>query len=197
MEPAESTDEFSVGDTVEAQWKGRAEWWEGTVESVGELTLAGDHVFDGYLDQPAETAAALRDGWLWTGDLARIGDDGLWRIVGRRKELFISGGENVYPAEIEQAVVATTPAASCAVVSVPDPRWGEVGVAVITGCDWPVDQLRRALKSHLAGYKQPRYVLHCTELPTTGAGKIDKPALRRRAIEELELEETHETAATG
>ncbi len=165
--------------------------------AVGELTLAGDHVFAGYLNQPDETRAALRDGWLWTGDLARMGDDGLWRIVGRRKEMFISGGENVYPAEVEQAIVANTPAAQCAVISIPDARWGEVGVAIITDCEWLTEQMRSALKPHLAGYKLPRHVLHCTELPTTGAGKIDKPALRRWAITALNLEETHEPAATG
>lgn len=165
--------------------------------AVGELTLAGDHVFDGYLGQPDETEAALRNGWLWTGDLARVGEDGLWRIVGRRKELFISGGENVYPAEVEQAVVTHTPATQCAVLPVPDARWGEAGVAAVAGCDWPIEQLREALKPHLAGYKIPRHVLHLTELPTTGAGKIDKPALRRRAMTVLNLEETHEPAASG
>ena len=164
---------------------------------VGELTLSGPHVFAGYLGQPEETAAALRDGCLWTGDLARVGEDGLWRIVGRRKEMFISGGENVYPPEVERAVLRYTDATQCAVFGIPHPRWGEVGVAAICGTSLTQAALREQLAGHLATYKIPRHVLVCDELPATGAGKINKPVLRRQAIKVFALEDTHEPAATG
>jgi len=154
---------------------------------VGELTLAGQHLFSGYFERPAETAEALRDGWLWTGDLASRDAEGRYRIVGRRKEMFISGGENVYPAEIERALHDHPGVGSCAVVGVPDERWGEVGLMAVVprpGVDVTGEELRAWLRERLARYKVPKHVRLLDALPTSGAGKILKTELARAFEEE-------------
>lgn len=150
---------------------------------AGELTLAGPHLFSGYYGRASETAATLKEGWLWTGDLATRDSAGRFRICGRRKEMFISGGENVYPAEVEAALLAQAEVAEAAVVGIPDARWGESGLAFVVsrpGHSLDPAALRSRLKSTLAGYKLPRQIVLCDSLPKTGAGKIDKPALRAR-----------------
>jgi fatty-acyl-CoA synthase len=149
---------------------------------VGELTLRGPHVFAGYWQRPEENATALRDGWLWTGDLARQDTNGFFYITGRRKEMFISGGENVFPVEIESALYALPEVAECAVVGVPDPRWGEVGLAAVVlrpGACADAQQLREALRPKLARYKLPAHFLFLPALPKSGAGKILKPEIRK------------------
>jgi fatty-acyl-CoA synthase len=149
---------------------------------TGELTLRGPTVCAGYYGRPRETAESFRDGWLWTGDLARQDERGLYSIVGRRKEMFISGGENVYPAEIESALYQLDEIAECAVLGVTDPRWGEVGLAAVAlrpGAKPDAESLKQRLREKLAAYKLPRAFLFLGALPKTGAGKIDKPALRR------------------
>jgi fatty-acyl-CoA synthase len=148
---------------------------------VGELTLSGPLVCAGYFRKPQETREALRDGWLWTGDLARQDDGGRFYICGRRKEMFISGGENVYPAEVEAALSQCRGVAECAVLGIPHPRWGEAGLAAVvlrTGAKLTPDDLRADLKTRLAGYKVPAEFLLLSELPKTGAGKIAKPKIR-------------------
>jgi fatty-acyl-CoA synthase len=148
---------------------------------VGELTLSGPVVFAGYYRRPAENMEALRDGWLWTGDLARQDEDGLFYICGRRKEMYISGGENVYPAEVEAVLSQCKGVAECAVVGIPHPRWGEAGLAAIAlrrGARQTPDNLRAELKTRLAGYKVPAEFMFLKALPKTGAGKIDKPGIR-------------------
>lgn len=150
---------------------------------VGELTLAGPHLCQGYWNQPAATAETIRDGWLWTGDLARQDEDGFYYIVGRRKDMFISGGENVFPAEVENALYALPQVAECAVLGIPDARWGEIGLAAVVprdGATLSGTTLREALRPHLAGYKLPREYLFLDALPRSGAGKILKPELRRQ-----------------
>lgn len=147
---------------------------------VGELTLRGPHVFSGYFERPEGTAEALRDGWLWTGDLARQDEDGFYYLVGRRKEMFISGGENVFPAEIEAALYGHPSVSECAVLGVSDARWGEVGLAVVVvreGSSLSADDLRSYLKGKLAGYKVPKHLRFAETLPKSGAGKILKTEL--------------------
>jgi fatty-acyl-CoA synthase len=150
-------------------------------DEVGELTLAGPHVFSGYFERPDATAEALRDGWLWTGDLARVDADGdLW-LVGRRKEMFISGGENVFPAEVAAALDDHPDVAACAITAVADPRWGEVGLAAVVrrpGATLDADEVRGFLKQRLAGYKVPKHVRFYDALPTSGAGKVLTRELR-------------------
>ena len=148
---------------------------------VGELTLAGPHLFAGYFERPEETAAVLQDGWLWTGDLAIMDADGFVTIAGRRKEMFISGGENVFPVEIENALYDHPAVSECAVLGVPDPRWGEVGLAAVVarpGATPEPEALRAFLKERLARYKVPKHVRVVERLPKSGAGKILKNELR-------------------
>jgi fatty-acyl-CoA synthase len=161
------------------------------IGEVGELTLAGPLVCKGYWQRPQETAESFRDGWLWTGDLATRDERGLHRIVGRRKEMFISGGENVYPYEVEAALHQLPEIAECAVLGVPHPRWGEVGLAAVVlraGSQADEPSLTRRLREKLATYKLPRVYLFLDALPKTGAGKIDKPALRSRYLDSLRKE---------
>lgn len=150
---------------------------------VGELWLRGPHVFSGYRGRPEETAKVLQDGWLRTGDLVRCDEDGCYWIVGRAKDLIISGGENIYPAEIE-GVLADHPAvAEAAVIGVPDAKWGEVGRALVVvraGHEVLVSELLDFCRSRLARYKVPKDVILLEFLSRTAAGKVDKPALRKK-----------------
>jgi fatty-acyl-CoA synthase len=171
-----------------------------STDEVGELTLRGPQVCAGYFERDKEWGESYRDGWLWTGDLARVDAAGRHFIVGRRKEMFISGGENVYPAEVE-AVLATHPALlECAVLGVPDARWGEVGLAAVSvkpGASLDAPTLTAWLKTQIAGYKRPRAVLFFTALPKTGAGKFNKPEIRRQYQERLAREENNDVGSTA
>ncbi|HZP12539.1 MAG TPA: AMP-binding protein, partial [Nevskiaceae bacterium] len=159
---------------------------------TGELTLRGPVVCDGYYERPDETAQSFSQGWLWTGDLATRDEHGLHRIVGRRKEMFISGGENVFPVEVETALYALPEIAECAVMGVPHPRWGEVGLAAIClrpGHEPDEEVLTTRLREKLAAYKVPRVFLFVEAMPKTGAGKIDKPALRATYLQHVQQTE--------
>jgi fatty-acyl-CoA synthase len=147
---------------------------------IGELLIKGPHVFAGYFRRPVETREAFVDGWLRTGDLARRDPDGHHHIVGRLKEMYISGGENVYPAEVEEALISHPAVTDAAVVGVPDERWGEAGLAaVVCGPGSRVDEeeLGSFLRERLARYKVPRRFVFLDELPRTGAGKTDKKSI--------------------
>ncbi len=149
---------------------------------AGELVLQGPNLCSGYWNRPEATAEAFRNGWFHTGDIARIDADGCLYIVDRKKDMFISGGENVYPAEVEQAVYEVEGVAEAAVVGVPDERWGEVGLAVIV--PRPGQTLDQAaiidhLKGRLAKFKVPKRVLFTEALPRNAAGKVLKNELRR------------------
>jgi fatty-acyl-CoA synthase len=150
-------------------------------DETGELLLRGEHVFAGYWNQPEETAAVrLPGGWLRTGDLARRDADGCTTIVGRTKDLIISGGENIYPAEVESVLAAHPAVAEACVIPVSDPRWGEVGRAIIVirdGAPADAEALLAFCRERLARYKVPKRVVFAPALPHTGAGKIDKKAL--------------------
>jgi acyl-CoA synthetase (AMP-forming)/AMP-acid ligase II len=106
---------------------------------MGEILVRGPQVMRGYWKEPEATAKALRDGWLWTGDLAVADEDGIYEIVGRSKELIITGGLNVYPAEVEHVLRAAPGVDDAAVVGVPSARWGEEGVAVVVAGPAGVD----------------------------------------------------------
>jgi len=149
---------------------------------VGELTLRGPHLCLGYYGRPKETAELLRDGWLWTGDLARQDADGFFYITGRRKEMYISGGENVYPVEVEAALYQQEEIAEAAVVGVPHARWGEAGLAAVAlkpGRRLDAQELRDRLKQALAGYKVPQHFLFLDALPKSAVGKIQKTEIRK------------------
>ncbi|MGW0535115.1 acyl-CoA synthetase [Streptomyces sp. NPDC003032] len=148
----------------------------------GEILAHGPNVMTGYWGRPDETAAAFTaDGWLRTGDIARTDDDGYAYIVDRVKDMFVSGGENVYPAEVENALLGHPAVAECAVIGVPDEVWGEVGRAVIVlrpSADADEQGVLDHLRGRLAKYKIPKSVVFTDALPRTPSGKIIKPALR-------------------
>ena len=153
---------------------------------VGELWLRGPHVCKGYWNNPEATAAALdADGWFHTGDLARRDADGFYFIAGRQKDMLISGGVNVYPAEIEAELLPHPAVQDAAVVAVPDATWGEIGAGCVvlrkagsvTG-----DELAEFLSARLAKYKIPRRWLFLDALPRTAYGKVIKGELRDRLV---------------
>ena len=152
----------------------------------GELLLKGDNVFLGYWRRPEETARAFtEDGWFRTGDIALADAEGYHWLVDRKKDMFISGGENVYPAEIEAALADHPAIVECAVVGLPDAQWGEVGHLVVTcreGAALELAAILVHLESRLARYKLPKGLTLVTALPRTGSGKIQKTILRERLM---------------
>ncbi len=153
---------------------------------VGELCLGGPHVCAGYFEDEAATAEVLRDGWFHTGDQARYDEDGFFYVAGRKKDMFISGGENVYPAEIENVLLAMPGVAEAAVVAVPHPRWGEVGLAALVaepGHTIDPAAVEAWCKARLAKFKVPKQYVALDALPKNASGKIIKPAVRERALQ--------------
>jgi fatty-acyl-CoA synthase len=150
-------------------------------DETGELLLRGEHVCAGYWNRPEATAAMrLPGGWLRTGDLARRDDGGCHTIVGRSKDMIISGGENIYPAEVENVLAAHPAVVEASLIAVPDPHWGEVGRAIVVvraGAKVDAKELIAFCRERLARFKIPKTVVFTTALPHTGAGKIDKKAL--------------------
>ena len=148
---------------------------------VGELLLRGPQVFSGYLNAPDKTAEVMTpDGWLRTGDLARRDESGAHWICGRRKEMFISGGENVFPGEVEAALTDCPGVAEVIVVGVADPLWGEVGRAFVVrraGARLTHDQILAHARKRLGRYKVPKSVVLIDDIPRLGSGKPDRRAL--------------------
>lgn len=150
---------------------------------VGEILVKGPHVMQGYWRKPEITAETIVDGWLRTGDLGLMDEDGFVKIMDRSKDMLISGGINVYPAEIERALASVRSVIELAVIGVPDKEWGEVPMAVAL-CDGDPQQVVREIEAvgarELAGFKRPRHILfRDTPLPRTLSGKVSKPELRK------------------
>ncbi len=148
---------------------------------IGEIIVKGPIQMVGYWSRPEETKETIRDGWLYTGDLARVDDEGYVYIVDRRTDMFITGGENVYPAEIEKVYATHPDIMETAVIGVPDDKWGEVGKAIISLKKEKVMTEEEAIafcSGKLAKYKIPKSVVFVGELPKTGSGKIKKGPLR-------------------
>jgi fatty-acyl-CoA synthase len=157
--------------------------YETRAGELGELTLSGPMVTLGYFRNPTATAESLRNGWFHTGDLARRDDEGYHYIVDRKKDMFISGGENVYPAEVELAISALEGVAEVCVIGVPDAKWGEVGRAVVVaqkGAQLDGAALIDRLKAKLAKYKVPKSVVLADGLPRNPGGKILRNEVRSR-----------------
>jgi fatty-acyl-CoA synthase len=149
----------------------------------GELVVRGPGVFAGYWRDPESTRAAVRDGWLHTGDIAERDAEGFYRIRDRLKDMYISGGENVYPAEVEAALHEHPAVADAAVIGVPDERWGEVGVAFVVArprASVDEQELIAHCRDRLAAFKVPRVVRLVDELPRSPSGKLLKRELRER-----------------
>ena len=154
---------------------------------IGEIIVRSPGVMLGYWGKPAETASALERapnvGWMHTGDGGRIDESGFLYVVDRVKDMIISGGENVYSVEVEQAVAKHPAVAACAVIGVPDQQWGERVHAVVVlraGMQATAEDIREHCKTLIGGYKCPRSAEFVTELPMTGAGKVLKRTLRQR-----------------
>lgn len=149
---------------------------------TGEVIIQGPNVTKGYWQRPDATEAAFHDGgWLRSGDAATVDGDGYVTIVDRIKDMYISGGENVYPAEVEQLIYQHPGVAECAVIGVPDARWGEVGRAVIVpreGAELSADDIVNSLSGRLASYKIPKSVVFTDTLPRNATGKVTKAQLR-------------------
>jgi fatty-acyl-CoA synthase len=155
-------------------------------DEVGEMWIRGPHVSLGYWqNQEATRAAYSEDGWLKTGDLARRDAEGFFYIAGRRKEMFITGGVNVYPAEIEAELVAHPAVSDAAVVPVPDVQWGEAGIAFVVASGVDAEALTAYLETRLARYKVPKRFVFLDSLPRSPYGKIMKELLKTqtRAID--------------
>jgi acyl-CoA synthetase (AMP-forming)/AMP-acid ligase II len=154
---------------------------------VGEILVRGDQVCAGYFEEPDLTASAIERGWLRTGDVGQVDRRGYLYVVDRKKDIIITGGENVSSREVEDAIGTHPCVRSVAVVGVADPTWGEAVVAVVVRAgDEPVDlSSLRAACSGLAGFKHPRAVVEVDDLPTNASGKVDKVALRELAARSL------------
>jgi fatty-acyl-CoA synthase len=165
-----------------------------------ELVVRGPHVFAGYWNRPEDTAASFVDEqWFRTGDVLRVSEDGWAHVVDRVKDMYISGGENVYPAEVEAVAVQLDAVANCAVVGLADSRWGEVGVAYVQpreGATLTEAELRAHLQANLARYKVPKYVEFVPALPRNATGKIRRVELRHRAVEDHPSAEGHAAEAS-
>jgi fatty-acyl-CoA synthase len=147
----------------------------------GEIIVAGPNVMRGYWGQPDASAAVLADGWLRSGDVGTVDEDGYVSVVDRIKDVIISGGENIYPAEVENALLSHPAVADCGVIGTPDARWGEVGRAVVVlraGQSASESDILRFLDGRLARYKIPKSVRFAAGLPRTATGKILKKQLR-------------------
>ncbi len=147
---------------------------------IGEIVCRGPAVMSGYWNLPQVTAETLRNGWMHTGDLGRFDERGYLHVVDRRNDMIISGGENVYPREVE-AVLAEHPGVTdCAVIGLPDPKWGEVVTGVLAGDAPPDEALDTYLRARLAAYKIPKRWIRIGELPRNITGKVLKVDLRKR-----------------
>ena len=158
---------------------------------VGEICCRGPAVFAGYHGDPEATEKALRGGWFHTGDLGRMDERGLVFITGRESDMYISGGSNVYPREVEEVLLTHPGVAEVAVLGVPDRKWGEVGVAVVVkreGAQVDRDALMAHLEGRCARYRWPHHLFFWDMLPKSGYGKIAKKDIRQQLFERGEIE---------
>jgi acyl-CoA synthetase (AMP-forming)/AMP-acid ligase II len=158
-----------------------------TVGEVGEVLARGPVLMDGYWGMPERTAETMAGGWLHSGDLGRYDEAGYLYLAGRAKDVIITGGEKVYPLEVERLIKQYPGVADAALVGVPDPHWGESVLACVVpeaspaGAQLDVEAIQQFVRRQLAGYKCPRYVELVEALPVTSAtGKVQKAVLRER-----------------
>jgi fatty-acyl-CoA synthase len=153
------------------------------VNELGELWVRGPNVTPGYWNRPDANASSFTDGWLHTGDAARVDEDGFYTIVDRWKDMYISGGENVYPAEVESVLHQLSAIAEAAVIGIPSEQWGETGMAIIAikpGHSLSEAEIHAHCAANLARFKCPRLIQFVDALPRNATGKIHKPTLRLR-----------------
>ena len=153
---------------------------------VGELWVKGPNITPGYWNRPEANKSSFTDGWLHTGDAARVDEDGFYYIVDRTKDMYISGGENVYPAEVEDVLYQMSAIAEAAIIGAPDATWGETGLAVIAvkkGHALDEAQVIGHCRERLARFKCPQRIVFVDALPRNATGKVHKPTLRERFLE--------------
>lgn len=150
-------------------------------DEMGEIVVRGPNMMKGYWKRPDATAETIQDGWLFTGDMGKLDKDGYLYVIDRRKDMILSGGENVYPAEIEKVIRDMPGVSDASVIGVPDEKWGEVGMVFIEkgeGTPPEPEEVTAFCRSRLAGYKVPRYIAYIDELPRNPSGKVLKKNLR-------------------
>jgi acyl-CoA synthetase (AMP-forming)/AMP-acid ligase II len=154
---------------------------------IGEITIRSEHVMAGYWRMPEETAKVLRNGWLWSGDLARMDEGGLITLAGRSKEMLISGGFNIYPQELEAVLTSCPRILEAAVIGVPDPNWGEAAVAFVSTVPGVSSEVAPIIDfcKPILGFKTPKQFIVLPSLPKNGNGKVDKISLRDRLSVEM------------
>ncbi|TMV91618.1 AMP-binding protein [Thioclava sp. BHET1] len=153
---------------------------------TGEICVCGPAVFAGYYNNPEANAKSFRDGWFRTGDLGHLDEAGYLYITGRSSDMYISGGSNVYPREIEEKILAHPALSEAAVLGIPDPKWGEIGVAVCVlkpGMQASAEEISSYLKGKLSSYKLPRQIFFFDEMPKSSYGKITKKLIRETLLE--------------
>lgn len=153
----------------------------GRGQGIGELCVRAPHVTPGYWNKPEATRELLQDGWLHTGDMAYQDEDGYFHIVDRKKDMIISGGFNIYPQEVENALASHPAVSAAAVIGIPHPKWGESVMAIVVprpGHDATAQDLIDFVKDRKGSVLAPKSVVFVAALPLTNLGKIDKKALR-------------------
>jgi fatty-acyl-CoA synthase len=161
----------------------RADGSEAGADEPGEFWVRGPNVTPGYWEDEAATASAFAGSWFRTGDVGRKDEDGFLYLLDRAKDMYISGGENVYPSEVEKVLLQIDEVSNAAVIGIEDPRWGETGAAFLTlkpGCSILPSQVLAHCAVHLARFKHPRTVIIVDDLPLTGSGKVHKATLRKQ-----------------
>src|ERR1700677_3192921 len=161
---------------------------------VGEVVARGDTVMSGYWNLPEESTAALRSGWLHTGDLGAIDERGFLTLLDRTKDLVISGGSNIYPREVEEVLLEDPDLSDVAVIGVPDPEWGESVMAVLVanpGATLDLARLERLCLDRIARFKRPKHWRLVDALPKNSAGKVLKRELRKRFEDEAAAADRH------
>jgi fatty-acyl-CoA synthase len=156
---------------------------------MGEIVVKGPNVFKGYWNMPEESERALRHGWFHTGDMGMFDDEGNLHIVDRKKDMIISGGENIYPAEVEDVLHGHQDIADVGVIGMHDPKWGESPLAMVVkveGSDATEEEIVDWCREKLARYKTPKKVIFVPELPRTPTGKILKKELRAHFLDDGE-----------
>ena len=155
---------------------------DAAIGEIGELWVKGPNITPGYWNRPDANRSSFTDGWLHTGDAARIDEEGFYYIVDRWKDMYISGGENVYPAEVENVLHQLAAVAEAAVIGIPSEQWGEVGMAIVAvkpGHSLAAAEIHAHCAANLARYKCPRLIQFVEALPRNATGKIHKPTLRK------------------
>jgi len=161
----------------------RPDGTDADVGELGELWVRGPNVTPGYWNRPDANASSFTDGWLHTGDATRVDEEGFYYIVDRWKDMYISGGENVYPAEVESVLHQLTAIAEAAIIGIPSEQWGEVGMAIVAvkpGHTLARDEIHAHCAANLARFKCPKLIEFVDALPRNATGKIHKPTLRER-----------------